>query len=226
MLTKEEHLLLLHLAGYVTEHKKEFIDRVLDLRTRHITVVLEDIFQSQNASAVIRTCECLGVQDVHVTENHSTYKINRRVLKGADKWMSIFRYHEGEESIIECYQFLRRRGYTIIAADPGESWMPIDDLEVSQPVALVFGNELHGLSGLAMRHCDLAVRVPMYGFTGSMNISVSAALSVYTLIKKLREKGILIELSHPQKDELKLSWYRKIVRRSEIIEREFMRTIP
>lgn len=226
MLEKRHKLLLAHLGQYITAHKKDFIEKVLDRRTRHITVVLEDIFQSQNSSAVIRTCECLGVQDVHVIENESIYRVNRKVLKGAHKWMTINHYRYGARSTSECFRELRLRGYKIVAADPGATDFSIDAVEVGEPVALVFGNELHGLSHDARATCDLMVSIPMCGFTGSMNISVSAALGIQTLLQKLRSSGVAHALSPEEKDELRLSWYRKIVRRSEIIEREFMRTIP
>ncbi|HEX6222972.1 MAG TPA: TrmH family RNA methyltransferase, partial [Chryseolinea sp.] len=75
-MTDRERLVCQHLSRFVSDHKKEFVEKVLDARTRNVTVVLEDIFQSQNASAVIRTCECMGIQDVHIVENITKYSIN------------------------------------------------------------------------------------------------------------------------------------------------------
>ncbi|HEY4655377.1 MAG TPA: RNA methyltransferase [Cyclobacteriaceae bacterium] len=225
MLSEKENQVLNHLARYITEHKKNFIESVLDLRTRHITVVLEDIYQSQNSSAVIRTCECLGIQDVHVIENRAIYTVNRKVLKGSHKWITLLRYRHREDRTLECFHALRNRGYRIIATSPAGSGTTVDDLDVTVPVALVFGNELRGLSDTALQHCDGQIRIPMYGFTESLNISVSVALCLFQLIRKVQVNGVSFHLSPEQRDELRLSWYRSIVRRSEIIEREFLRTI-
>lgn len=225
MLSVNEYRVLGYLAGYITPHKKEYIDRVLDMRTRHVTVVLEDVYQSQNLSAVIRTCECLGIQDIHIIENVSTYNVNRRVLKGAHKWVTMLRHRKGEDRTVECFRALRKKGYRIVTASPEGTGTPVDMLDVSSRVAVVFGNELHGLSPAAREYCDEQVKIPMYGFTESLNISVSAALCVFALVDKIRKSGIAFQLTEEECDELRLQWYRKIIKRSEIIEREYLRTI-
>ncbi|HEX7016978.1 MAG TPA: RNA methyltransferase [Cyclobacteriaceae bacterium] len=225
MLNHTERLVLEHLSGYVTDHKKEFISRVLSLRTRWITVVLEDVYQSQNLSAVMRTCECMGIQDVHVIEKTIGYGYNKKVLKGAHKWLTIKRYRTGEDRTRACITSLREKGYRILAISPEPSGVPIDAVAPDAPLALVFGNELHGLSENARALGDEQVTIPMYGFTESMNISVSAALCVFVLSGKLRTSGLPYGLTEAEQDELRLKWYRQIVRRSEIIEREYLRTI-
>lgn len=225
MLNSTESRVLHYLARCITERKKDCIERVLALRTRHITVVLEDIYQSQNLSAVIRTCECLGVQDVHIIENSSAYAVNRRVLKGAHKWVTVSRHRGGEDNTLACYDALREKNYRIVTVSPEGSGTPVDQLALSSRTALVFGNELHGVSTKARACCDEQVRIPMYGFTESLNISVSVALCVFTLINKIRAGGLDFHLTDEERDDLRLLWYRKIVRRSEIIEREYLRTI-
>ncbi|HEY8513606.1 MAG TPA: RNA methyltransferase [Cyclobacteriaceae bacterium] len=225
MLNETERLVLQHLSQYVTDHKKEFISKVLAQRTRRITVVLEDIYQSQNLSAVMRTCECMGIQDVHVIEKSLGYGYNKKVLKGAHKWLTIHRYRTGEDRTRTCITALREKGYRILAISPDPSGVPIECVTTDEPMALVFGNELHGLSDDALALGDVQVTIPMHGFTESMNISVSAALCVYVLSGKLRSSGIPYGLTEDEQDELRLKWYRKIVRRSEIIEREYLRTI-
>jgi tRNA (guanosine-2'-O-)-methyltransferase len=225
MLSETERLVLQHLSQYVTDHKKEFISKVLSQRTRRLTVVLEDVYQSQNLSAVMRTCECMGIQDVHVIEKSIGYGFNKKVLKGSHKWLTIYRYRTGEDRTRACITALREKGYRILAISPDPSGVPIEAVTPDEPLALVFGNELHGLSDDAVALGDMQVTIPMYGFTESMNISVSAALSVYVLAGKLRASGIPFGLTEDEQDELRLKWYRKIVRRSEIIEREYLRTI-
>lgn len=225
MLDTKESSVLRYLTKYVSEHKKEVIERVLAARTRHITVALEDIYQSQNLSAVIRTCECLGIQDVHIIENTRSYAVNKRVLKGAHKWTTVIRYRHGEDRTLDCFRGLRQKDYRIVVASPEPTGIPLSELDVSSRVALVFGNELHGLSRQAREYCDEQVKIPMYGFTESFNISVSAALCVYSLIEKIHTGVIDFHLTEPERDELRLMWYRKIIRRSEIIEREYLRSI-
>jgi tRNA (guanosine-2'-O-)-methyltransferase len=226
-MTRKEELLFQHLSQFVSDHKKEFIEKVLNERTRHITVVLENIYQSQNASAAVRTCECMGIQDIHIVENTAKYQLNVRVLKGADKWLNLERYRAKAVNNTEvCFSRLREQGYKILVADPAEDGVSIDDVNVQESkVALVFGNELNGASSFALETGDQKVKIPMYGFTESLNISVSVAICLSTLLRKLRHMEPGLKLSENEKQAIKLSWYRKIVRRSDILEREFLRTI-
>ena len=135
--------MLEHLAQFISDHKKNGVERVLDNRTRYITVVLEDIFQSQNASAVIRTCECMGLQEVHIVENITKYSINPRVLKGANKWMNIHKHaSRNNDNTLTCISSLKEAGYTVFALDPDADGVSIFDIDIAaSKVALVFGNE-------------------------------------------------------------------------------------
>lgn len=226
-LTPQENLLIQHFAKYITDHKKEFIQKVVDQRTRHITVVLEDIYQSQNASAVVRTSECMGLQDVHIVENTAKYEVNTRVLKGSHKWMNLVRYkNHNQNNTSNCFDYLHKQGYTIYAADPAVDGVPIQDIDPTVGrIAMVFGNELRGASSYALENCDKKVRIPMYGFTESLNISVSVAIVLNTLISKLRQGEWMYGLSTSEKNEMTLQWYRKVVRKSDVVEREFLRSI-
>lgn len=226
-MTSSDNRVLNHLSQFVSDHKKAFIEKVLDQRTRYATVVLENIYQSQNASAAVRTCECLGLQDIHIVEDTARYHLNIRVLKGSYKWMNLKRYHRrGVNNAEECFAQLRSQGYRILVADPSEEGVSIDDLDpCGGKMALVFGNELHGASAYSLKHADQRVRIPMFGFTESLNVSVSVAICLNTLLGKLRRSDIPIALSEAEKEALRLTWFRKIVRRSEVVEREFLRTI-
>ncbi len=224
---KNSRLLTEHFAQFITEHKKSFLEKVLDQRTRYVTVVLEDIYQSQNASAVVRTCECMGLQDVHIVEKNSSYSVNKKVIKGANKWIDLIRYKtKATNNTEECFRNLRAKGYKILVTEPDAQGSSIDDIEVTdQPLAIVMGNELDGASQYALEHADVKVKIPMYGFTESLNISVSAAICLNTLLPKLRRSEVSWQLTTAEKDFIRLQWYRKIVRRSEIIEKEFLRSI-
>lgn len=211
------------LGQYITDRKKEFIERVLDQRTRYITVVLEDIYQSQNASAVVRSCECAGLQDIHIVENTSNYEVNRRVVKGANKWIDLIRYkRKKKNNTEECYSKLRTAGYTIVATDPSLPSTSIHDLSLSSKLAIVLGNELGGLSTFALENADVRMHIPMYGFTESMNVSATAAVCLNILLPKLRSSNVNWQLEDNAKNEIRLSWYRKSVKRSELLEREWL----
>lgn len=215
-----------HLAQFVSENRKAFIERVLAVRTRHLTVVLEDVFHPQNASAVVRTCECMGLQDIHIVEQISKYEINPRVLRGANKWMTLHRYDDRTiNNTQRCYEQLRERGYTILAADPSPQGVSIHDIDVNdKKIALVFGNELRGVSDYGLSAADRCVHIPMYGFTESLNLSVSVAICVNSLITRLHQYGNNFFLSEEEKNDLRLSWFRRIVRGADLIEKEFLRT--
>ena len=199
-MTDKELLLTNHLSQFVSDHKKEFVDRVLNERTRYVTIVLENIYQSQNASATLRTSECMGLQGVHIVENTAKYQLNIRVLKGADKWLDLHRYRtRGVNNTEICFSKLKSEGYKIYVADPAEDGVPIDDLQVDQKIALVFGNELRGVSDYAIENADGKMRIPMYGFTESLNISVSVAISLNTIMKKLRASDVDFRLTEEEK---------------------------
>ena len=200
------------------------MDEVLSHRTRHITLVLEDIYQSQNASAVFRTAECFGIQDIHLIENMHKYSLSRGVLKGANKWLSLIHHNSYPNNTAMCFQHLKGNGYRIMATTPNAKYS-INEIEVSEKIALILGNELHGLSDYAIKHADILVKIPMYGFTESLNLSVSAAIGVSELITKLRNSNVDYQLSQTEQKELKLLWYRKLVRNSAIIEKSFLKSI-
>jgi tRNA (guanosine-2'-O-)-methyltransferase len=225
-MTPKESKLFEHLAQFVSGHKKGFVDKVLDQRTRYVTVILEDIFQSQNASAVVRTCECMGLHDIHIVENTAKYQLNVRVLKGADKWINLERYRTRSQNNTEvCFKRLKAEGYRILLADPDETGTPINEVNIEQgKVAILFGNELRGVSDYASAHCDEKVKIPMYGFTESLNISVSVAICLNSILPRVRTSLTDISLTDEEKEHTRLNWYRKIVKRSDIVEREFLRT--
>src|SRR5688572_32076726 len=130
-MTDQEHKVLLHLSQFISDHKKQFAEQVLNNRTRHVTVILEDIYQSQNASAVIRTAECMGLQDVHIVENTAKYQLNIRVLKGSYKWLNLERYNTRDVNNTKtCFDRLKDEGYKILVADPADDGVSIHDVEV------------------------------------------------------------------------------------------------
>ncbi|UII30757.1 RNA methyltransferase [Fulvivirga ulvae] len=212
------------MSTYVTEHKKELIDEVLSRRTRHLTFVLEDIYQSQNASAVVRTCDCFGIQDLHVIENKHPFELNPRVVHGASKWVNVYNYRDTENNAAACFDSLREKGYKILATSPEKACLSVHDVDMTSPVALVFGTEITGISSFTKDQADELVTIPMYGFSESLNLSVSAAICANILIEKLFRSEINWTLTENEKNEIKLNWYRTIVSRSEILEKQFLKS--
>ena len=207
------------LSEFFSENKRQLLDQNIQNRTKHITLVMEDIFQSQNASAVLRTADCFGIQDVHIIENQYEYTLNPDVALGSSKWVNYYRYNKKDENnTLLAYDDLRKKGYKIIATLPHENDVMLQDLDISQPIALVFGTEKTGLTETAIKNADAFVKIPMYGFTESFNISVSAALCSFYLTEKIRNtEGIDWKLSPEQQVEQKLYWSRQIVREADKI---------
>ncbi|WP_297091393.1 RNA methyltransferase [uncultured Draconibacterium sp.] len=215
--------LLEYLSGYLTPQRNELFDKVMQNRTKHITVVLEDIYQSQNASAVIRTCDCFGIQDVHIIEDRNEFVVNREIAMGASKWLSMHKYNIEANNTIEIIKSLKKQGYRIVATTPHTNDQELQDFDVAKgKTALVFGSELPGITETIMQEADEFLKIPMYGFTESFNISVSAAIILHHLTMKMRNtKDFNWQLSDEEKAELKLEWIRKTIKRSELLEKRF-----
>ncbi len=220
-----DHELVAYLGQYITTHKKSAIERVLAQRTRFFTVVLEDIFKPHNASAVLRTCDCFGIQDIHLIEKTETYKINPFVTRGAAQWVDLHKYYTPEGSAVDdCFGRLRSEGYVIYGTSPASDSLSIHDLPIlpHQKVALVFGNEHEGISEEVKSKVDGLVHIPMRGFTESFNISVSASIFLYELMKRANEMEIPnFHLSDQERAELRMRWYKDIVPHADIHERHF-----
>jgi tRNA (guanosine-2'-O-)-methyltransferase len=209
-----------HLSGFVTERRRELFDRVLDFRTRYITVVLEDIYQPHNASAVLRTCECFGIQDVHIIENRNRYIINPDVVMGATKWINLKKYNAQDFNTDEAIDALREQDYRIISTCLDENAVPLPDFSLrTGKCALFFGTELTGLTERMIARADECLKIPLYGFTESLNISVSAAIILNQLTLKLRLSDLPWRLSQKEREEQLIDWLRKSIRGGERLVR-------
>ncbi len=210
------------LANYVTLHKQQRIADVLQQRTRHISVVLENIYQPHNASAVVRSCDCFGVQDVHIIEGRNKYEVNPHVVRGSAKWVSIIK-HQESTSPTNCFATLKKNGYRLVGTSPQPNSTPLNRLDITPKTALVFGTEETGLSKFALQQMDELVHIPMHGFTESFNISVSVAICLYEVTSKLRSLPVNWHLTPSEIEALTLDWYKNIVPKPEVLEREFTR---
>lgn len=213
------------LFALITEERKALFEKVLNYRTKHITVVLENIFQPHNASAVLRSCDLTGIQDIHIIENNNEYTPNPEVAMGSAKWLDLHKYQHKTNNTFKTIKHLKQQGYKIVATTPHkESYSPAD-LLINEKTALLFGTELTGLSDVAIENADEFVKIPQFGFTESYNISVSVALMLYTLINRLHESNINWQLTDEEKFNIKLEWVRKSIKRSEIIEKDFLKKL-
>jgi tRNA (guanosine-2'-O-)-methyltransferase len=168
----------------------------------------------------------MGLQDVHIIENECKYQVNRDVLKGANKWLNLIRHRARNSNNTQaCFDYLKKHGYRIYAADPAENGVSIHEVDPLIKSAFLFGNELEGVSEYALQHCDMRVKIPMYGFTESLNISVSVAITLNSFINRLPRENFQFGLSEEEKEELTLQWYKKVVRKADLLEKEFLRTI-
>lgn len=215
--------LLEYLQKFVTGRRIELFDRILDMRTKFITLALEDIYQSNNASAVLRTCDCFGIQDVHVIENRNEYLLNTEVSLGAEKWLDIYKYSSEEHNSLSALKNLKEQGYRIVATTPHRDDVLLRDFDIEKgKVAVFFGTELSGLSDSILQNADEFLKIPIYGFSESYNISVSAALILQVLVHKLHNSEINWKISTEEKNRIKLEWLRKTIKKADLIEKKFL----
>jgi tRNA (guanosine-2'-O-)-methyltransferase len=216
--------LVKYLSGFVKEEKLEKFDRILQYRTRYINIVCEDIYQGHNANAIMRTCDCFGIQDIHVIENRNCFEINSEIALGASNWVSIHRYNNLNEDKSGVYSDLRSQGYRILATTPHKSSISLQDVDLNRgPVSIVFGTEKEGLSSSALEEADDFLCIDMFGFTESLNVSVSAGIILHYLRKNLSLSSVDWHLADHEKEMIKLDWLRKTIKRSELLEAEFFR---
>ena len=220
IMTKIEDKLLIdqiveYLQQFVTEERQARLLEILGNRTRHVTVVLEDLFQTQNISAVLRTCDCYGVQDVHVIKHRNEFEVHKDISMGADKWLSIHQYPHSEHNVKDCIDRLHEQGYWVAATLPDEQKRTIFDLPVERKTAFLFGTELTGLSDEAIKYADGNVLIPMYGFTESFNISNSAAIILSHFSERMRHSETQWQLSPEERDELYFEWLQKSIKNAD-----------
>lgn len=221
-MTEYDQALQAFLLPMVNENRLALIDRILTERTRYITVLLEDIYQPHNASAVLRTCDCFGIQDVHIVENRNAYELNPDVELGAAQWLTMHRYNQERNNTELAIRSLREQGYRVIAATPHTDDVEVADLDLENGrMAIMLGTEMKGLSEKALEMADEYVKIPMVGFTESFNISVSAAIILYELNTRLRRSAIDWKLKLSENEEIRFQWIKNSINHIVRIEQGF-----
>jgi tRNA (guanosine-2'-O-)-methyltransferase len=208
----------------ISPNKIELFETIANMRTNHMTVVLENIYQEHNASAVLRTCDCFGVQTLHAIEKNNKYMVQRDIARGAGRWVDLKNY-TSKTPTLDCLNGLRENGYTIVATTPHENETSLAALPLDKPLALVFGTEGEGISEEVKNNADYFVKIPMYGFTESYNVSVSVALTLQFLRNRLQDEKIPFLMSETEKTKLKIKWSTKIIREGSALEEEIRKRI-
>jgi tRNA (guanosine-2'-O-)-methyltransferase len=187
---------------------------------------LEDVYQLHNASAVLRTCDCLGIQDAHIIENHNNYHLNSEISLGAEQWLNIYKYNHSGNNTQKAISLLKKKGYRIVATSSHAKNTNIDAFDLSKgKVAFVFGTELSGITARVEEMADEFIKIPMHGFTESFNISVSAAIILYHISSKLRQSAINWRISEEELIDIKLDWLKASIKKPELIEKYFIENI-
>lgn len=217
--------LINYLSNFISNERFSLFKQVLSLRTRYITVVLEDIFQSQNASAVLRTCDCFGIQDVHMIENRNKFNENITVTRGSTKWINLYQYNQQPNNTLSAIQSLKENGYKIVATSPHINDIELSEFDLKQgKTAIVFGNEKKGISEIVKQNADFFLKIPMSGFTESFNISVSVAIILHHLTSKMKEELIDWKLNDIEQEILMLEWLRKSLKSGDLLIKKYMHT--
>ena len=205
------------LENILTDNRKERFLNVLNTRTKHFTIAVEDVFQMHNTSAVMRSCEVFGIQELNVIEQRYGKSIDKEIAMGAQKWVDINSF----DSVTDCIDNLKNQGYQIIATTPHENDCLLEDFDISKPSALFFGTERDGLSDEVLQRADGFLKIPMVGFTESLNISVSAAIIIQNLTTRLRKTEIDWQLSENEILEKRLDWAKNSIKDIKRIEARY-----
>ena len=200
--------LLDYLQNFITEERKQRFLEIISQRTNHFTVAMEDVFQMHNTSAVVRTCEVFGVQQAHSIEGRYGKRLDEKIAMGAQKWVDVFRYDDTQK----CIDTLREKGYQIVATTPHKDAYLLNDFDISKKSAFFFGTEKEGLSEKVLSQADTYLKIPMVGFTESLNISVAVAIVLQQLTDKLRRSNIKWQLTEEERYRILEQWTKVSVR--------------
>lgn len=205
-----------YLEGFLTESRKQRFEQVLRHRTKFLTVAIEDVYQLHNTSAVLRSCDAFGVQTLHVIEDRFGQRLDKNIAVGAEQWVDVSRYPSSKA----CIEQLRSKGYQIVATTPHTDSCLLEDFSLDKKTALFFGTEKEGLSNTVIEAADVHLKIPMVGFSESLNISVSAAIILQTLTSRLRKSDLPWQLTPDEILEKRFDWTKKTIKNVErIIER-------
>ena len=209
--------LINYLESYLTPRRQELFKQVLKERTRYLTVAIEDVGHLHNTSAVMRSCDAFGVQDVHVIEELKGKRIDREIAMGAQKWTSVKRYNSTKSALSQ----LKNQGYQIVATTPHHTAHKLEDFNLDKPTALFFGSEKDGLTETVIEAADEYIYIPTHGFTQSLNISVCAAILLQESTQRLRQPDLDWQLKPEDIEEVKTLWLKRNLKDYDTLVAQF-----
>lgn len=222
-MTQKEHEYFKFISEFVTHKRRATFDAVLSQRTRHFTVILEDIYQKHNTSAVVRSCDIFGIQDVHIIENKYKSYLSNQVGKGSQKWIDFHRYKAQQINTQDCIDTIKKKGYQLIATTPHNDSCLLQDFDITKKSAFVFGVEKEGVSATMMDQADGYLKIPMVGFTESLNVSVAAAIVLQSVTERLRNSDVDWQLTEEERYYKKLEWMEKSIKSIDKIKERFLK---
>lgn len=214
--------LIKYLSTFISDKRRKRFDEVIAFRTDHLRIILENVYQDQNASAVLRSCESFGIQHIHFIENNNRLRISDDVSLGSHKWLTIERHNTSKNNTVEAIKHLKNLGYRIVATSPHKNDCSIHKLKVNKKLALVFGTELEGISQDVIDMADEFVKIPMYGFTESFNLSVCASLFMYELTNRIRATCKDYLLNEQKKIDIYFDWLKNSVKKSDVLIKNYL----
>jgi len=208
--------------NFLTDEKIKRFNEVVNNRTRHFTMVLEDVYQGQNTNAVIRSCEVFGVQDVHIIENKYRFEIVDDISMGSTQWVNLHRYNKTPDNTTDCIHELKKQGYKIIGTTPHQNDISLHEVDITQKAAFVMGTERNGLSDTALQLCDEYMKIPMAGFTESLNLSNCTAIILQHITDRLRRSNVNWQLSEEEKTKILIDWCFNVTGRQKLLLEYFL----
>lgn len=214
--------LIAYLRSFKWDERLHTYDKVLSRRTRYLTVLMENMDHPHNVSAVLRSCECFGIQNVHLVDDTDRYGVNKKVAMGSSKWLELTKYSHYKNNTEEALKQLRSMGYRLVATTPAQSAVSINEFDILKgKTAFVFGTELTGISSTVIEQADEFISIPTVGFTESLNLSVSVSIILHHMTNRLYQSGIVYGLSTEEKEIVMLDWLRKTIPKVHLIEKRF-----
>ncbi|WP_294287487.1 RNA methyltransferase [uncultured Chryseobacterium sp.] len=207
-----------YLKQFLTEERLVKIEHFSLESSDFVLPVVEDIYQFRNAAAIVRSVEACGFHKVVALQEEYSFEPNLRVTKGADTWVDVEKMPRNMES----FQEVRNRGYKILAVSLENNATMLPDYEITEPVALVFGTEMEGVSKEILDFADETLAIPMYGFTRSFNVSVAASICMYELKQKLIRSDIDYKLDDEKLLKMKIRWAVNSIRSGEEILKHYL----
>ena len=208
----------------LTDERWALLQQKIKQRTNYMTIVAQDTYHAHNASAIIRTCECMGVQTIGVISNYHHFLLSNDIARGASKWLTINTYAGQKDNTPAAFDDLHAKGYRIVATSPHVDAVSPAEFDVeSGPFAVVFGSEKRGLNDYALTHADAFIKLPMVGFTESLNLSVSVGMVVSRLREKMEQKGVGIGLDADEEQRVLLDWMIASIRNGKEVVARLLR---